>query len=130
MINYNLVEFVEWNAVLLYFIIMLLLALGNWIAVKLLKPTYPGWGRVLFGALILFCANIVFSLIFFQIPLLATVFTLLSWYFIIKFLFDYGWGKAILAWLVPIAVTVGVMAALWFLVPGNWVATNLGFKVM
>ena len=113
MINYNLVETARGGAIWMYFIITVLFALGNYFSVKMFKPVYPGWGRILFGALILICTNIAFSLIFFQIPLLATIFTLLSWYFEVKFLFGYDWLQAVGAWFMPFLTSIIFLLVLW-----------------
>jgi len=136
MINYNLVGFagsdsswIGYGAMLMYIVIFVCFMLGNWLSSKLMKPTYPGWGRILYGALLLLCTNIVFSLVFFQMPLLATIFTVVAWYFEVKFLCGYSWGKAIVGWLFPIAIAVIVILILWLIWP-SWIVSVLGFKLI
>jgi len=137
MINFNLARFEDmfpgdsaawmWKAILVYFLIMIAFAIGNYVSTRALNSTYKDWGRVLFGGLIWFCTIIVLSLVFYQVPMVAVYFTVVAWYFEAKFLFDYTWVKALAGWLVPILVAAALVAFMFYVYPGAaWTQTLLG----
>ncbi len=137
MINYNLAIFENaalfpgkagnwmFGAVVLFFVIMLAFAIGNYISVKLLKPTHRDLGRVFYLALIWFCTNIVLALFLRGQNLLVNILSLIAFYFETKFLMDYKWGKAIIAVIIPIIVAIIIIGILWFAIPGNLVQKAL-----
>ncbi|MCK5744259.1 MAG: hypothetical protein KAH30_05925 [Caldisericia bacterium] len=151
MINYNLAIFENlfpgqsigwmWAAIILFIVIAFSFAIGNMISVKLLKPQFKNAGRIFYGALIWLCTNIVLTLIMFQIKpwamdgisatvaliyiIIFVVVNLFAFYLVTKYLFDYDWGKAVLAVITPLVVATIIIGILWFAIPGDWVKTAL-----
>ncbi len=135
MINYNLAIFenlfpgqsVGWMyaAIILFIVIAFSFAIGNMISVKLLKPQFKNAGRIFYGALIWLCTNIVLALFLNGFNLWVNILSLVAFYFETKFLFDYDWGKAVVAVIIPLVVAVVIIGILWFAIPGNWVKTAL-----
>jgi hypothetical protein len=151
MINYNLAIFenlfpgqsVGWMyaTIILFIVIAFSFAIGNMISVKLLKPQFKNAGRIFYGALIWLCTNIMLTLIMFQIRpwamdgisatialiyiIIFFVVNFVALYFETKFLFDYDWGKAVIAVIIPLVVATIIIGILWFAIPGDWVKTAL-----
>lgn len=129
MINYNIGDTItRYWSLLMHVVIYFLLVVGLFVSVKVAKPKYLGWGRVFMGALIWFSTHIVLSLIFFKMPIVVTIAAPIAWYFETKFLWEYDWVKALLPWIITIAVVVLGLLVFHFAAP-DFLKTALGIKL-
>lgn len=89
------------------------------------------WGKALMTIIPFIIASILLYVQWLLFPSnsvnisIFVVVNLFAFYLVTKYLFDYDWGKAVIAVIIPLVVATIIIGILWFAIPGDWVKTAL-----